>query len=82
MNYGIFICPFCSGVHKSLGLSKVRSLTLDKWSPEQIQFLYLVGNKRSNRYWEATLQKSDVPSTKDKITPFIESKYLKKKWRK
>jgi hypothetical protein len=36
INLGILICLECSGVHRSLGthISKVRSLTLDKWDPE------------------------------------------------
>ena len=36
INMGVLMCLECSGVHRALGthLSKVRSLTLDKWSPE------------------------------------------------
>jgi len=38
-NLGIFICVRCAGIHRSLGtqISKVRSVNLDLWSPEQIQ---------------------------------------------
>lgn len=36
MNLAVLICYECSGVHRSLGvhISKVRSLTLDRWNPE------------------------------------------------
>ncbi len=45
---GILICISCSGTHRSLGtnLSKVRSLTLDKWEDIHLMFLKLGGNKR------------------------------------
>lgn len=38
INLGIVVCKECSGVHRSLGthISKVRSLTLDKWAPESL----------------------------------------------
>lgn len=45
---GVLICINCSGEHRRIGtsLSKVRSLTLDKWEPIQIEMLKLGGNKR------------------------------------
>lgn len=38
LNLGILICVKCSGIHRSLGvhISKVRSLELDKWEPQQL----------------------------------------------
>ena len=54
INLGILVCMECSGVHRRLGthLSKVRSLTLDKWEPELLLFMKSVGNTRSNRVFE------------------------------
>jgi hypothetical protein len=80
MTLGTFICSICCGHHKNMGISKVRSMTLDKWSPEQILFLYLIGNKRANRFWEGTIQRNEIPTTKDQMSTFIQNKYVKKKW--
>ncbi len=43
---------------RSLGthVSKVRSLTLDKWSSINLQLLERIGNNRSNDIWERSLR--------------------------
>lgn len=39
INLGILVCIECSGIHRSLGVhvSKVRSLTLDKWEEPTVK---------------------------------------------
>lgn len=37
-NIGVFLCIRCAGIHRNLGvhISKVKSINLDSWTPEQI----------------------------------------------
>jgi len=52
VNLGVRICITCAGVHRSLGahISKVKSLSLDTWKPEEILlFVAKGGNAEVNR---------------------------------
>ncbi|XP_073040185.1 probable ADP-ribosylation factor GTPase-activating protein AGD15 isoform X2 [Primulina eburnea] len=79
INLGIFICMQCSGIHRSLGvhISKVRSTTLDTWLPEQVVFMQMTGNEKSNNYWEAELPPN---FERTPIDNFIHAKYVDKRW--
>ncbi|KAI9604051.1 hypothetical protein H4Q26_003661 [Puccinia striiformis f. sp. tritici PST-130] len=48
-NLGIFICVKCAGIHRKLGthITKVKSLTLDSWTKEQVQCM---------KHWETLNQ--------------------------
>lgn len=41
MNFisGVFLCIRCSGIHRGMGthISKVKSIDLDAWTPEQME---------------------------------------------
>ncbi len=89
-NLCIMLCIECSGIHRSMGshISKVRSLTLDKWSLSSINLLTdHIGNDRSNELWEGSLESSGrsdekptLSSNRKEKETFIINKYVKKQY--
>ncbi|KAG8708154.1 hypothetical protein FRC09_001412 [Ceratobasidium sp. 395] len=80
-NIGVFICIRCSGIHRSMGthISKVKSVDLDVWTPEQMASIQKWGNERANLYWEAHLKAGHQPPD-HKMESFIRSKYESRRW--
>ncbi|KAH9891200.1 hypothetical protein C8Q73DRAFT_792634 [Cubamyces lactineus] len=80
-NLGVFLCIRCSGIHRSMGthISKVKSVDLDVWTPEQMASVQKWGNRRANLYWEAHLRAGHVPPD-HKMESYIRSKYESRRW--
>ena len=86
LNFGILICLECSGVHRSLGthISRVRSLALDRWTPEAVLLLTHIGNARHNAVYEAALAppaaKPGPASDRAARDAFIRAKYQQRRF--
>ncbi|GLB36697.1 putative GTPase activating protein for Arf [Lyophyllum shimeji] len=80
-NIGVFLCIRCSGIHRGMGthISKVKSVDLDTWTPEQMQSIQKWGNYLANLYWEAHLKPGHIPP-EHKMESFIRSKYESRRW--
>ncbi|WVN88613.1 uncharacterized protein L203_103824 [Cryptococcus depauperatus CBS 7841] len=80
-NLGVFLCIRCSGIHRSMGthISKVKSIDLDMWTPEQMESIQKWGNALGNLYWEKHLKAGHIPPD-HKIESFIRSKYESRRW--
>lgn len=82
-NLGVFICIRCAGIHRNLGvhISRVKSVNLDQWTPEQIQSVQSMGNTKARQLYEAHLPDNfRRPQTDQAVEFFIRDKYEKKKY--
>ncbi|KAF8555900.1 ArfGap-domain-containing protein [Imleria badia] len=80
-NLGVYLCIRCSGIHRGMGthISRVKSIDLDMWTPEQMESIQKWGNRRANLYWEAHLKAGHIPPD-HKMESFIRSKYETRRW--
>ncbi|CCF43352.1 UBA/TS-N domain-containing protein [Colletotrichum higginsianum] len=82
---GVFLCMRCAAIHRKLGthISKVKSLSMDSWSNEQVENMKKVGNVRSNQIYNQDNKKPPVPVDADEadsaMERFIRTKYVNNK---
>ncbi|KAL1496649.1 hypothetical protein AB1Y20_014250 [Prymnesium parvum] len=85
--YGSIVCIECSGIHRSLGthISKVRSTTLDTWTPEMAAVMLALGNRAANEVLEAAATDSPAKplsrsSSRAEKEVYIRAKYEERRF--
>lgn len=87
-NIGILLCGRCASVHRRIlgsddkKISKVKSLTLEHWTDEQVENLRRIGNKRAKKKWNPKRQPFPYDDDDEMaIEEYIRDKYVLMKFR-
>ncbi|CAK4015969.1 UBA domain-containing 3 [Lecanosticta acicola] len=80
-NLGVFLCMRCAALHRKLGthVSKVKSLSMDSWSTEQVDGMKKVGNIASNKIYNPQNVRPDIPVDADEVDGAVE-RYIRQKY--
>lgn len=78
---GIFLCMRCASLHRKLGthISKVKSLSMDSWSNDQVDSMKRNGNANTNRTFNPQNTKPPIPLDVDEVDAVLE-KFIKQKY--
>ncbi|TFK32097.1 hypothetical protein BDQ12DRAFT_693023 [Crucibulum laeve] len=87
-NLGIFICVNCASIHRKIGthITKVKSLTMDTWTKEQVEVMKNMGNANSNAIYNPNEARYPPPpnledSERDsELEQYIRGKYEYKRF--
>jgi hypothetical protein len=71
----------CAALHRKLGVhvSKVKSLSMDTWSVEQVDNMKKVGNAKSNATYNPKNTRPDIPIDADMVDSAME-KFIRQKY--
>ncbi|KAL9028203.1 MAG: hypothetical protein Q9196_003394 [Gyalolechia fulgens] len=78
---GIFLCMRCASLHRKLGthISKVKSLSMDRWTNEQVDCMRRNGNTASNRIYNPRNLKPTIPLDVDEVEATLE-RFIRQKY--
>ncbi|KAL9013072.1 MAG: hypothetical protein Q9173_002209 [Seirophora scorigena] len=78
---GIFLCMRCASLHRKLGthISKVKSLSMDSWTNEQVASMQRNGNTASNRLYNPRNSKPAIPLDVDEVDAALE-RFIRQKY--
>jgi len=71
----------CAGLHRKLGthVSKVKSLSMDSWTGEQVDNMKKTGNVESNKRYNPKGTRADIPIDADEVESAME-RYIRNKY--
>jgi len=78
---GIFLCMRCASLHRKLGthISKVKSLSMDSWSNDQVDSMKRNGNANANRTFNPQNTKPPIPLDVDEVDAVLE-RFIRQKY--
>ncbi|KAF2842985.1 ArfGap-domain-containing protein [Patellaria atrata CBS 101060] len=78
---GIFLCMRCAALHRKLGthISKVKSLSMDSWTNEQVENMRQTGNTSSNRKFNPQNTRPSIPIDVDEVDGAME-RFIRQKY--
>ncbi|KAL8693901.1 MAG: hypothetical protein Q9218_001366 [Villophora microphyllina] len=78
---GIFLCMRCASLHRKLGthISKVKSLSMDSWTNEQVENMRRNGNVTSNKLYNPRNSKPAIPLDVDEVDSALE-RFIRQKY--
>ncbi|QSS48892.1 UBA domain-containing protein [Histoplasma capsulatum var. duboisii H88] len=80
-NLGVFLCVRCATLHRKLGthISKVKSLTMDSWSSDQVDNMKRNGNAVVNKLYNPRNVKPPIPIDVDEVDSAME-RFIRQKY--
>ncbi|SCV67966.1 BQ2448_87 [Microbotryum intermedium] len=80
LSYGTYLCLSCSGIHRSLGvhISFVRSTSMDKFTPAQLERMKAGGNAKWRQWIEASPEYEKRMSIPDKYNTHAAAQFRDK----
>ena len=71
----------CAALHRKLGthISKVKSLSMDRWEDSQVDNMKKIGNEKSNAIWNAKRKSPPVAFDEDEVDSTME-RYIRQKY--
>ncbi|KAL8997635.1 MAG: hypothetical protein Q9169_003114 [Polycauliona sp. 2 TL-2023] len=78
---GIFLCMRCASLHRKLGthISKVKSMSMDSWTNDQVESMRRNGNVTSNKIYNPRNSKPAIPLDVDQVDSALE-RFIRQKY--